>query len=283
MLLASLLLLAHRSFRAGDDITIFAAASLKEAFTTIGASYEKEHPGTNIKFNFAGSQLLAQQINAGAPAEVFASADQRNLEKIQYDAKSRRVFARNHLTIVVRTGMSGILAPSNLSKAQRFVVADPSVPVGSYTEMFFAKAAKRFGPSWLSTVRSEIVSKELDVKSVLTKVQLGEADAGIVYVSDAVAAGASVVRVDIPDELNVTADYPVAIPADAVNRAGAKDFVGFLFTPASQRVLQADGFLPAVPASTKDHRRATSGAHVRFPVLISQVFLASTRGCQEIA
>lgn len=244
MILAPLLLLVGARSGA-DTLNVFAAASLREAFTTIAASYEREQEGVKVNLNFAGSQVLAAQIDGGAPADVFASADQKNLDKIEYRVGSRKVFAKNRLAIVFRTGLPAIKSISDFAKVKRIVVADRTVPVGTYTETFLTKAAKHNGQRWLTEIRSKIVSYEQDVKAVLVKVKLGEADAGIVYSSDALTAGTSVVCVDVPPEFNVLAEYPAAVPKSAVNSKGGEEFIRFLLNKKSQDVLRANGFVSA--------------------------------------
>lgn len=248
MFLALALILASRT---EATLNVFAAASLKEAFTEIARRFESAHPGTRVRLNFGGSQLLAAQIGQGAPCDVFASADERNLDKVSFDPQSRRVFAENRLTVVVRTSYSGLTSLADLSKARRMVVADPSVPVGGYTQEFLDKAAHRFGQAWASGVRSHIVSKEQDVRAVLAKIVLGEGDAGVVYQSDARTALGNVRTIAVPDDLNVLARYPVAVPSRAPSANMAKDFVKFLFDPASQSALVSRGFLSPLRPSNR--------------------------------
>lgn len=242
MILAPVLLLVGARSSA-DTLNVFAAASLREALTTIAATYERENDGVKVNLNFAGSQVLAAQIDGGAPADVFASADQKNLDKIEYRLKTRRVFAKNRLAIVFRTGLPASKSLSDFAKVKRIVVADRTVPVGTYTETFLSKAAKHHGQRWLTDIRSKIVSYEQDVKAVLVKVKLGEADAGIVYYSDALTAGTLVVYCDIPPQFNVLAEYPAAVPNRAGNPKGGEEFIRFLLTKDSQHVLRANGFV----------------------------------------
>ncbi|HVT11826.1 MAG TPA: molybdate ABC transporter substrate-binding protein [Fimbriimonadaceae bacterium] len=240
------LILAHQT----QTLNVFAAASLKESLTAIARSYEASHPGLTIRLNFAGSQTLAAQINHGAPADVFASAAQKNLEQISYDRGSYRIFVFNKLEIAVRKGFGGLDTIRDLPKATNLVIADPAVPVGHYTESFFAKAGRQYGTSWLAAVRSHVVSREADVKAVLAKVKLGEADAGIVYVSDVTTARGQVQEVPIPDRLNELAEYPVAIPSGAAAKEDAKHFIKGLLDAESQRLFARDGFVPVTtPAS----------------------------------
>ena len=224
-------------------LNVFAAASLKEAFTSISRAYEAGHPGITIKLNFAGSQTLAAQINQGAPADVFASASSKDLKATQFDTSSYHLFARNKLDIALRKGLTGIATLADLDKVQNFVVADPSVPVGAYTYAFFKRAAKRYGSQWVDTLYSHIVSREADVKAVLAKVNLGEADAGVVYVSDIKADKGQVTELTIPDAFNQIAEYPVAVPSHAPDPQDARLFIKFLLEPGAQRMLEQSGFI----------------------------------------
>ena len=224
-------------------LNVFAAASLKEAFTAIASDFEVGHPGISIKLNFAGSQTLAAQINQGAPADVFACAAVKNLKEIRYSKSSYRVFALNKLDIALRKGLTGISTLADLDKVQNFVVADRSVPVGAYTDAFFRRAATKYGSQWVDTLYSHIVSREADVKAVLAKVNLGEADAGVVYVSDVRTDKGQVVELPIPDAFNQVAEYPAAIPSGAQDPPDAMLFIKFLLQPSSQRTLERSGFI----------------------------------------
>ncbi len=206
-------------------ITVFAASSLNAAFTAIGADFEKSHPGTMVRFSFAGSSSLAAQIQEGALGDVFASADQPNMQKLVQaglTAESPMVFARNDLEIVVGKGNPKHIAfLADLARAGLVVVlCAPAVPCGHYAAQALQKAGVSVKPA----------SQEADVKSVLSKVALGEADAGIVYVTDVKAAGHSVDGVAIAPELNVVAEYPIVILKDSQNRALARAFISYVRT-----------------------------------------------------
>jgi molybdate transport system substrate-binding protein len=207
-------------------ITVFAASSLSAAFTTIGADFQKSHPRTTVQFNFAGSSTLAAQIQQGAIGDVFASADQPNMLKLidsGFTAESPIVFARNDLEIVVGKGNpKHITSLTDLARSGLVVVlCAPQVPCGRYAAQALQKAGVSVKPT----------SQEADVKAVLSKVALvGEADAGIVYVTDVKAAGASVEGVVIPPALNVVAEYPIVILKDSQNRALARAFVSYVLT-----------------------------------------------------
>src|SRR6185295_1432782 len=187
-------------------VTVFAAASLTSAFQAIAAAYEKEHTGAKVQLNFAGSPTLVQQIRDGAPADVFASADEANVQKL-VDAGEIEgapvIFARNTLQIAVAAGNpKHVTGLSDLGKPGLVIaLCGPTVPCGRYAAEAFAKAG----------VPVPSASQELDVKAVTTKVALGEADAGVVYVTDVRAAGAKVDGVVIPEASNVVARYPIAV------------------------------------------------------------------------
>lgn len=217
-------------------ITIFAAASLTAAFTTIGADFEKSHPGTMVKFAFSGSSTLVSQIQQGAIGDVFASADQPNMQKLVDGGLvtgSPSTFAHNRLAIVVAAGNpKKITGLSDLARSGLVIVlCAPAVPCGRYA----AQALKNAG------VTVKPASQETDVKAVVSKVALGEADAGIVYVTDIKAASAGVQGVDIPQALNVVADYPVAVLKDSQNLAVARAFISYLLGDG-QRTLARYGF-----------------------------------------
>ena len=218
-----------------STLTVFAAASLQPAFDRIGSQLKAEQNITTT-FNYAGTQTLTAQLTQGAPADVFASADTAHMKTVQ-DAgllsDQPRVFAHNRLEIAVPKGNpKGIHSLADLSRAGLVVVlADTSVPAGKYAQQALAKAGVTVKPA----------SLELQVTAVLSKVALGEADAGIVYVSDIVTSG----RVDgipIPDGQNVIADYPMAALANAQNRGPADVFVSFVLSAAGQAILEQAGF-----------------------------------------
>jgi molybdate transport system substrate-binding protein len=225
--------------RFSGTVRVFAAASLTGAFQVVAGAFEKAHPGVRVEVNFAGSQTLVQQIQQGAPADVFASADEVNMQKLVAGgevAGAWQLFARNALQILVAAGnpkhivgLAGLTEPG-LSIA----LCGPTVPCGRYAGEAFSKAG----------VAVPAASQELDVKAVVTKVALGEADAGIVYVTDVRAAGSNVEGVDIPEAFNVEARYPIAVLKSAPNPAAAGAFVDFVLSQEGQRALAGFGFLP---------------------------------------
>jgi len=218
---------------------VFAAASLSDAFKAIGAAFERGHSGTTVQFNFAASSLLAQQIHEGAPADVFASADEANMQKAADAgdlAGAAQIFALNRLVIAVSAGNpKHIGSLTDLTKSGlTLALAAPQVPAGKYAAEAFGKAA----------LAVPAASQEIDVRAVLNKVALNEADAGIVYVTDIRAAGGKVEAVPIPDQYNVTARYPIAVLKHAADPQNAKAFVDFVLSPDGRATLAQFGFLP---------------------------------------
>lgn len=219
-------------------VTVFAAASLTEAFTDEKAVLARRAPGLRLTYTFAGSQALATQIAQGAPADVFASADAKNMQKL-VDAgavETPHVFARNSLEIAVRRGNpKHVTGLADLARPDLTVVlADPAVPIGAYSRQVLRTAGV--------TVAAK--SRELDVKAALSKVTLGEADATIVYASDVKAAGTRAEGVIIPRSTNIVATYPIAVLSSSHHRAAARAFVAEIVSGTGQRALVARGFLP---------------------------------------
>jgi molybdate transport system substrate-binding protein len=221
---------------APGEIKVFAAASLTAAFTELGERFTAANGGAKVTFNFAGSQALATQIQQGAPADVFASADLANMDKVKDLVGTPRNFASNRLQIVVEQGnprnVQGLddLAAGDL----KVVLAAPEVPAGRYAAEVLGTAGVTVKP----------VSEEDNVKAVVTKVSLGEADAGIVYVTDVAAGGDKVEGVDIPEDQNVLATYPIATVSESRSPGQAQAFVDLVLSAEGQQVLRANGFLP---------------------------------------
>jgi molybdate transport system substrate-binding protein len=218
------------------ELKVFAAASLTAAFTELGERFTAASGGTRVTFNFAGSQALATQIQQGAPADVFASADLTNMDKVRNLAGPPRNFASNRLQIVVEKGnprrVEGLqdLASPDL----KVVLAAPDVPAGRYAAQVLADAGVTVTP----------VSQEDNVKAVVTKVSLGEADAGIVYVTDVTAGGDRVEAVELPEDQNVVATYPIATVTASKAQERAQAFVDLVLSAEGQQVLRTYGFLP---------------------------------------
>ena len=236
------------------ELVVFAAASLTDAFGEMATNFQAEHPESTIVYNFAGSQQLAQQLGQAAPADVFASANgaQMNvaIEAGRVVSGTQRTFVRNRLVVIYPVdNPAGITTLQDLAKpGLKLVLAAPEVPVGGYALAFLSKASAtvEFGSAFSETVVSNVVSYEQNVRSVLSKVVLGEADAGIVYTSDVFGdAAAQVGQLEIPDALNTLASYPIAAIADSENPALAQAFVAFVLAPEGQAILADYGFIPA--------------------------------------
>ena len=230
-------------------LNVFAAASLTGSFTAIASKYQQAHPNVTIKFNFAGTQILEQQIANGAPADVFASADLANMKKAS-DAGlvgNSQVFAKNRLTVIIPAGNPGHFNSLHdlANKGVKIDIEAPTVPAGKYSLQVLEKMAlsPQYGPAYVSAVKANFVSLETDVKSVVTKVQLGEVDAGCVYVTDATAAGDKVKTIAIPDEFNVIAQYPIAVTKSSTHASDAQAFVQYILSKDGQDVLQQYGFI----------------------------------------
>ena len=236
-----------------NELTVFAAASLTDAFRQIGQQFEAANGGASVTFNFAGSDQLATQIKEGAPADVFASANQKQMDVVSQAGEvasgAERTFVRNRLAVVYpKDNPGGLTALKDLAKpGLKVVLANKSVPVGGYALDFLSKASQlpEYTAEYSPTVLKNVVSYEENVKAVLSKIALGEADAGIVYTTDAATVtDGSIAMLDIPDNLNTIATYPIAATKNARNPDLAKKFVDFVLGPEGQQVLAKYGFIP---------------------------------------
>lgn len=220
------------------DVTIhvFAAASLTEAFTTLGKLFEKDHPGTKVELNFGPSSGLAEQITGGAPADVFASASPSNMDTLVQggDASDPKDFAKNSGEIAVPAdNPAGIASVADLAKpGVKVAVCQAQVPCGKVASEVFANSEVKVSPA----------TEEVDVKSVLTKVSLGEVDAGLVYVTDVKAAGEKVKGIEIPDAQNSITSYPIASLKDSKHSKEAGEFVDLVLSDDGSKVLTQAGF-----------------------------------------
>ncbi|MEU7470543.1 molybdate ABC transporter substrate-binding protein [Streptomyces sp. NPDC044984] len=219
-------------------VTVFAAASLKESFTTLGERFEKEHPGTEVAFSFGGSDGLAAGIGNGAPADVFAAASTRTMKLVTDEgltAGSPSTFARNRLEIATAPGNPHAIDSLEdlTASGLKVVLCDETVPCGAA-----ARTALTSGG-----VELEPVSYEQDVKSALTKVELKEADAAVVYRTDVKAAGDKVEGVEFPESAEAVNDCPIARLENAPNPSAAKEFVELVKSPEGRKVLSGAGFL----------------------------------------
>lgn len=234
------------------EITVYAAASLRDAFSEIGKQFERNTPGTRVNFNFAGSQQLAEQIKQGAPADVFASANARQMNDVitsgRVTSGTQATFAQNRLVVVIAQSAPASLKSLNdlATPGLKLVLAAKAVPAGQYSLDFLNKASGKpeFGKAFSQTVLANVVSYEEDVRAVFGKISLGEADAGIVYSSDVVADKKNTVRtIAIPDELNMLATYPIAPLNDSRNAALAKQFIDYVLSKDGQAILERYGFI----------------------------------------
>lgn len=230
-------------------VTVFAASSLTEAYRQIGAAFQQANPGVTVEFSFAASSTLAAQIEQGAPADVFASADEVNMRKVtdaHLIAGEPVTFARNVPVIVVpASNRAGIATPKDLARpGVKLVLAGPEVPIGNYARQVIDRLAAdpANGAAFREAALRNIVSNEANVRAVLTKVELGEADAGIVYRTDARVSGDRVKTVEVPAGVNVAATYPAAVVAASKNPEAARAFVAFVTGTEGQRALAAAGF-----------------------------------------
>lgn len=232
---------------------VFAAASLAGAFGEIGRDFELAHPGARVQFNLAGSQQLAAQIEQGAGADVFASADERWMSHLAGRsrlANEAALFARNRLVVIVpRTNPARVARLQDLARrGTKLVIGADAVPVGHYSREMLGKLASTddFAPDFSRRVLANVVSEEENVRSVVGKVQLGEADAGICYRSDVTGSVARFVRVfEIPEAAQVYADYPIAVVAGAAQPELARAFIALVMSPTGQRVIERHGLIPA--------------------------------------
>ena len=233
-------------------LTVFAAASLTDAFNEIGDQFKQQNSGVTLEFNFAGSQQLRTQLEQGAIADVFASANTKEMNTaIQSDlviSGTQKTFVRNRLAVIApKDNPGGIKELKDLSKSGlKIVLAAASVPVGGYALTSLDKMNADFGATFSQTVIANVVSYEDNVKQVVAKVQLGEADAGIVYTSDVTPQVADkLIKLDIPDQYNVLATYPIAVLKSAPNAALAQAFMDYVLSDKGQAILQKWGFIPA--------------------------------------
>jgi molybdate transport system substrate-binding protein len=236
---------AAKKSKLSGSITVSAAASLTEAFTKMGTDFQKANKGTTVTFNFAASSTLAQQIQGGAPADVFASADGTNMQKLVTGGQvtaDPTDFASNLLTIVVKPGNpKNVKTVSDLPNVGVLSLCASTVPCGKYATQMFQQDGV--------TIPQDKVTLGQDVKATLSAVSNGDADAGVVYVTDAKSAKGTVQQIKIAASLNVLAIYPIAPVAGTQNASLANAWVKYVTSPAGQKTLKSFGFLPPPPAT----------------------------------
>jgi molybdate transport system substrate-binding protein len=230
------------------DVVVFAAASLKETFEAIAKNFEAAHAGSHVLLQLAGSQELRTQIENGAKADVFASADTKHMSALQ-DAGlvgKSTIFARNEPVVITPSANpAGLHRFEDLPKAKKLIVGVDEVPIGRYTKQVIEKAGKDLGESFVKDVEANVVSRELNVRQILAKVGLGEGDAGFVYRTDAATMRDKVQVIEIPQRWNVIAEYPIAVTSHAPNPHLAKAWVEMVSSPGGQKILAAAGFQAA--------------------------------------
>jgi molybdate transport system substrate-binding protein len=235
------------------SVTIFAAASLADAFKKLGEDFQLKNPQVEIIYNFAGSQQLSQQLAQGAPADIFASADMTQMQAAidtgRVQTQMISAMAGNRLVVITPASNPGTVTNlQGLAKdGLKLVLAAPEVPAGAYTLQFLDKASDNpeFGEGFKDQVLSNVVSYEENVRAVLSKVILGEADAGIVYLSDALKAGPTqVLFMLIPQEINVNATYWIAPVADTSQEEIVRQFIDYVLSEEGQTTLTIFGFIP---------------------------------------
>jgi molybdate transport system substrate-binding protein len=232
------------------SVTVFAAASLTDAFNEIAAEFKKTNPGVEFEFNFQGSSALRTQLEQGARADIFASADVMQMDAAKKSgviAPGDKIFVRNSLVLITpKDNPAKIKSVADLkNNGLKLVLAAPEVPVGNYARQMLTKADAdpALGPGTSDAVLKNLVSNESNVKQVVAKIQLGEADAGIVYGSDVTPSVArALTSVAIPASINVVAEYPIALTKDASNAKAAQAFIDFVAGSAGQSILKKWGF-----------------------------------------
>lgn len=232
------------------ELVIFAAASLKDVLARLNASFEQAHPGVHVTTSVAGSQELRVQIEHGAAADVFVSADEPNMASLAEKAlvETPTVFACNELAVAARADWPGaVLTLADLPRVERLVVGTPESPIGRYTSEVLKRAGVDLGDDFPARVMAKVVSRELNVKQVLAKVMLGEADAGFVYRTDVGAAGGKVRLVVVPAAWNVVARYPAAVLRAAPHAKLARAWLAAAAATPAQRLREAAGFSRCPP------------------------------------
>jgi molybdate transport system substrate-binding protein len=224
----------------GGTLTVFAASSLTDAFTKLGNTFQQQHPGWKLRSEFLGSDQLAAQIEQGDPADVFAAASTKYPEQLQSESLLGKTtdFATNTLVLAVPPdNPAGVSSVNDLGDA-KLVIGDSSVPIGAYTEQVLGNLGIDIGSL-------NVVSREQKVTDIVAKLELGEADAGFIYTSDAKTAGDKLKAITLPAKAQATATYPIGIVTGSKNAKAAQQWIDLVMSPQGQTVLTDDGFGPA--------------------------------------
>lgn len=238
------------------DVVVFAASSLTDAFKELSTEFQRVHPNARVVFSFGGSSQLAIQLVNGARADVFASADQDQMDVAERGhalAGPTAIFVQNRLMLIApRDNPAQISSLQDLARpGVKVVGAQAAVPIGAYTSQLLqsASASPTYGPDFQRRVEANLVSREDTVRQIVAKIQLAEADAAIVYVTDVTPQIADqFVRIPLPDTLQVAARYPIAV-GNGHNPAGGEAFVAFVGSPPAQQILARWGFINAADAA----------------------------------
>jgi molybdate transport system substrate-binding protein len=255
IIFALLLSACSRTSNVGAEprtLTVYAAASLTDAFTEIEKGFEASHPDLTVVFNFGGSQNLRTQIEQGAPADVFASANTNEMNALvvqnMVEADAPKIFLTNQLIVILpRNNPASVASLEDLSQpGLKLVLAAEEVPAGRYARQILENLNVLFGEDYKDKVLANVVSNEDNIRQAVTKVQLGEADASIVYVSDAVTVP-ELQKIEIPAEVNVIAEYPIAPLVESANQDLANEFIAYVLSSDGQATLKKWGFTPVAP------------------------------------
>jgi len=237
------------SSSSSSKLTVFAAASLNKVFPQIASAFQQSHPGVRFTFNFAGTDTLTTQIEQGASADVFAGASKKYGDELSGKGliDAPQIFATNKLVLVVPAANPGkITSLKDLARpGVKLVVGDATVPIGTYTRKVLGNLDAIYGAGYSTKVLDNVVSEALDVTSIVSSVSLGNADAGFVYVTDALSAGGKVDSIELPTAAQAIASYPIAVVKTSKNSTAAQQFSEFVLSSQAQALLKAAGFGPA--------------------------------------
>lgn len=251
ILLTSLMLLQNISYAQKHKVSIriMAAASLTESFNAIKKEFESKYPNIKVEINYAGSQQLVTQIEQGVNADIFACANKEYMDKLAVEnlVNKHKVFAHNKLILAISSNEKNIKSLNDLAKSGiKLAIASPAVPVGKYTQEMLNKINKsgNFPFNYKQNFLKNVITNELSVKSVLTKVEIGEADASIVYKTDLTRETLKKVRtISIDDKYNVIATYPIALIKDSKNKQQANTFINYVLSDSGRKVFRKYGFM----------------------------------------
>jgi molybdate transport system substrate-binding protein len=240
------------------EVTVFAAASLTDAFQELGDRFQAANPNSRVAFNFGASTQLRTQLEQGAQADVFAAADQAQMDRARQAGRivgADTTFVTNRLVVIApAANPGGVQGPADLAKPNlKVVTAQPEVPIGVYTQTMFERMSQLdvSRSDFSDRANANVVSREPNVRQVVAKIQLGEGDAAVVYLSDVTPnAAPDLQTIAVPDELNTIATYPIALVANAAQAELGVGFIGLVLSPTGQGILQKWNFSPIGPTAT---------------------------------